>query len=261
MPALSEQIEIMIATGKFSSGDRLPAERQLAVELGVSRSSLREAIKQLVSCGLLISRRGGGTYVTSPEAAEPVRAALLPLAPLARSEGGYWRDVMEIRKSLEGDVAAFAALRASAEDKARISTAYDVLNAELFCEVRARNPLNAPATLAKLDTGFHMAIARAAHNVVLYQVMTGLEGLLEASISGSLAKLYQLPGTPDALNAQHRHIMEAILAGRAEDARTAAIEHLLFVEDRLKRIEDDAARMRRSSHAFQHIGTIEETLS
>jgi GntR family L-lactate dehydrogenase operon transcriptional regulator len=261
MTQLSNRIEAMIAAGKLTPGDRLPAERQLAAELGVSRSRLRETIKQLASQGLLVSHQGGGTYVTSPDEAEPVRNALLSLSPLAQSEPGYWRDAMEIRKSLEGDAAAFAALRADAEDKARISAAYDVLAAALLTGDPARNPQGAPLMLAKLDASFHMAITRAAHNAVLYQVMTGLERLLEASISDSLARLYRLPDIPGELDGQHRRILEAVLAGRAEEARTAATEHLFFVEDRLERIEEGSARQRRSSRALRHIRSVKETLS
>ena len=238
MSVLPERLEAMIASGKLVPGDRLPAERQLALELGVSRSALREAIKQLASRGLLISHHGGGTYVTSPEEAEPVRAALLSLAPLAQSDAGYWRDVIEIRKSLEGDAAAYAALRADEEDRSMISSAY--------------------AALARLDAGFHMMIARASHNAVLHQVMTGLQGLLEASISGSLTRLYCLPGIASQLDGQHRRILEAVLARRPDEARKAAIHHLVFVEDRIARLEEEAARRRRSSRAIGRIQTMKE---
>lgn len=260
MPRLSERIETMIVTGRFAPGDRLPAERQWALELGVSRSGLREALKQLASRGLLVSQRGGGTYVTSPEAAEPVRAALQSLAPLAHSEAGYWRDVIEIRKSLEGDAAAYAALRADAEDKARMSAAYDALSAALLADPVGR-PDTAALALAKLDAGLHVMIARAAHNAVLHQVMTGLEALLETSISGSLTRLYRLPGVPKQLDAQHRHILNAVLAGCAGDARAAATEHLLFVEEQITRLEDDAARQRRASQALRPVRTVKERLS
>lgn len=259
MLALPERIEAMIRTDKLTPGDRLPAERQLAADLGVSRSRLREALKQLASRGLLVSRQGGGTYVASPDQAEPVRAALLSLAPLAQREAGYWRDAIEIRKPLEGDAAAFAALRADANDKARISDAYEALAAALL-ENPASNPEGATLRIARLDAAFHMAIARAAHNAVLYQVMTGLEGLLETSISGSLARLYHLPGVPATLDAQHRRISEAVLAGRPDEARIAATEHLLFVESRIERIEADTARQLRNSHAFRHVQTMKAPL-
>lgn len=250
MPALSQRLETMISSGLFAPGDRLPAERQFATELGVSRSQLREAIKQLASRGLLASQQGGGTYVTTPEAAEPVRTALQSLAPLVQSEAGYWRDVIEIRKSLEGDAAAYAAMRADEEDKNRMASAYEALSDALLSSPSS-NRDKAPQPLAKLDARFHMLIARAAHNAVLYQIMEGLEGLLEASISGSLARLYRLPGVPEQLDTQHHDILDAISEGRPEAARAAAMRHLVFIEDQLERLEAGAERQRRSMNAFR----------
>jgi GntR family L-lactate dehydrogenase operon transcriptional regulator len=88
---------------------RAIACRRAAAGAGSGRvaPALREAIKQLASRGLLVSHHGGGTYLTSPEEAEPLRAVMQSIAPLAQSEAGYWRDVIEIRKSLEGDAAAW----------------------------------------------------------------------------------------------------------------------------------------------------------
>ncbi|WP_022721714.1 FCD domain-containing protein [Rhodopseudomonas sp. B29] len=244
MASVAGRIEALIAARNLTAGDRLPSERQLAADFGVSRPTLREAIRQLASRGVLVSRRGGGTFVSAPEESDPVRTALLPLASLARSEAGYWRDVMEMRKPIEGETAYFAALRADDADKARLVAAY-------------QGVVNAPAddldSQARLDAAFHMAVCTAAHNVVLQQVMSGLLGLMEASISQSLRRLYHLPGILDELNDQHREILDAVISGKAEAARGAASRHLDFVEDRLQLIEDDAQRQRRASRAQQQI--------
>lgn len=244
MAPVADRIEALIAARNLNPGDRIPSERQLAADLGVSRPTLREAIQQLASRGLLVSRHGGGTFVTAPDVSDPVRTALLPLASLARSEAGYWRDVMEIRKLIEGETAYFAALRADETDKARLVAAYQgVVNA----------PADDVESQARLDAAFHMAVCTAAHNVVLQQVMAGLLGLLEASISQSLRQLYHLPGILDQLNHQHREILDAVIGGNAGSARAAASRHLEFVEDRLQLIEDDTQRQRRASRAQHHI--------
>ncbi|MBO0662275.1 FCD domain-containing protein [Jiella sp. MQZ9-1] len=261
MSRLAERIETLIAARRLAPGDRLPAERQLAAELGASRSTVREAIKQLTSRGLLVSQRGGGTYLTTPEAGEPVRAALLSIAPLAESEAGYWRDVLEIRTSLEGDIAALAAERADPADRARIVLAYDALAEALLAAPPARRTDGVPLELAKRDAAFHMAITRAAHNAVLTQVMTGLEGLLETSISGILARLYRLPDVLAALDDQHRRILDAIAACRPQAARAAATDHLCFVAARLDQIEQDAARHQRAVNAHRHIEAEKDTRS
>ena len=239
MANLAEAIEAMIAARRLEPGARLPAERVLAAELNVSRPTLREAIRHLASRGRLVTRRGGGSYVAAP--AEPLSLALAPLASVAEVEPGYWRDVMEIRKSLDADMAYHAALRAGSEDMARLDEALHRVTASAQADA---------ATQARADAAFHMAIAEASQNAVLRQVMAGLFDLLRHSISQSLEKLYLLPRTAQALDDQHRAIAAAIREGRAEDAREAARNHLAFVEQSLRQIEEDADRRHRSSRAL-----------
>lgn len=244
MPTLAEEIETMIAARGLEPGERLPAERALAVELGASRSRLREAIRELVSRGVVTSRQGGGTYVAEPGAGLAFGRVLQPLGGLVRVETGYWRDVMEIRKSLDTDAAFHAASRATAADKTRLVAALqavtDAENAD-------------PAIQAQADAAFHMAIAEASHNAVLRQVMAGLFELMRISIAESLTQLFRLPKTVETLDRQHREIVAAILAGEPEKARAAVAAHLAFVEDGLKHLEEAAARERRAAAALDTI--------
>jgi GntR family transcriptional regulator, L-lactate dehydrogenase operon regulator len=242
MRDLSEEIERLIAAGGLDVGARLPSERQLASTFGVSRSSLREAIQKLISRGRLVSRHGGGTYVAEPSASTALQDAFTPLKTLVGEWPDYWQDVMEIRKSLEGDAAYYAAERASDEDRARMKMELE--------RVSHRHTPQDAAPLARADVEFHMSIAHASHNAVLIQVMAGLFDLMEQSISHSLEALYRLPSTVDMLEQQHAAIIEAILAGHAAQARTKALEHLEFVERSLRPIEEAAARQRRAFHAF-----------
>lgn len=239
MADVADAIEALIAERHLEPGARLPAERVLAAELQVSRSSLREAIRHLASRGRLVTRPGGGSFVA--DTAEALARALMPLASSADTEPGYWRDVMEIRKSLDADMAYHAALRAEPDDLVRLEEALNRLAASSGADA---------ATQARADAAFHMAIAEASHNAVLRQVMAGLFDLLRQSISQSLERLYLLPSTAHALDDQHRAIAAAIIARRAEDARRAAVQHLDFVEQTLRQIEEDAARRHRSSRAL-----------
>jgi GntR family L-lactate dehydrogenase operon transcriptional regulator len=236
MPPLTDQIKALISARRLGPGARLPAERTLAAELGVSRSRLREAIQQLISHGLIISRRGGGNFVAQGSAELALEQAMQPLQSLVRAEGGYWQDVMEIRKSLEGNAAYQAALRADDLDRERLTTALVAVCAGS----------TDPDTQSRTDAAFHMAIAEASHNLVLRQVISGLFDLMRLSIAESLGKLHLLPDTAEKLNDQHRSIADAILTGRADDARKAATDHLCFVENRLSRIEEETARARRA---------------
>ena len=252
-PVLTDRLLSLMAERELAPGDRLPSERALAASFGVSRSSLREAIRVLTSQGLLVARHGGGTFLAPagrPELTDPIAEALLPLAPLARSDAGYWKDVAEIRYSLEGDAAYFAALRATDEDRRRLQQAYLAVSTA---------PLDDLAAQARTDAAFHLAIAQASRNVVLRQVMSGLLRLLEISIADTLRQLYRLPDIVALLDRQHRQILDAILAGRAEEARTHANAHLEFVQRRLMDLEEAPARARRaasvSSHLTQHQGS------
>lgn len=239
MANLADAIETLIAQRRLEPGARLPAERVLAAELNVSRPTLREAIRHLASRGLLVTRRGGGSFVAEPT--EPLGQAFAPLASMAEAEPGYWRDVMEIRKSLDADMAYHAALRAGAEDLARLDAALRTVTGSANADA---------ASQARADAAFHMAIAEASHNAVLRQVMSGLFDLLRQSISQSLERLYLLPRTAHELDDQHRAIVAAIREGRAEDARETARRHLDFVEQTLRKIEEDADRRHRSSRAL-----------
>ncbi|MBB4008371.1 FCD domain-containing protein [Allorhizobium taibaishanense] len=238
---LTDRIGAIIIERGLRAGDRLPAERVLSAELGISRSRLREAIQQLISRGLVESRRGGGTFVASQDAAQSLETALKPLVPVMQGETGYWRDVMEIRKSLETDAAYYAALRASDADKARLTAAFEAMTAAEDGE---------PDVQAQADTAFHVAIAEAAHNIVLRQVVAGLSELLRQSIAQSLVHFYRQPDLGPQLTRQHALILRCILDGRAEDARRAAADHLAFVEESLGRIEDGRARERRAADAL-----------
>lgn len=236
--AIAEQIEVLISARGLKAGDRLPAERQLALELKVSRSSLREAIQQLASKGRLTSRTGGGNYVQEPPRGWSQNALVDPLSRLFASDPAYRFDVLEIRHALEGAAAYHATLRATDEDKARISDCFETL-------ISLQGSEDSMA-LAKADAAFHLSIADASHNLVLIEVMKGLFDLLKANISQNLEKLYVIPKVTEPLSSQHRELRDAILAGDGERARRAAHVHIDFVHSSLKSIDEDEARLARS---------------
>jgi Transcriptional regulators len=242
---LTQQLEQMITSGHFTLGERLPAERALAEQFGVSRPSLREAIQTLISRGLLVSKPGGGTFVENdtPQATAPCSS---PLVELFRENPEYRFDVLEIRHALEGNAAWYAALRATDEDKANIR--------DCFERMIQRHGSADPMDEARADADFHLAIVEASHNLVLLHVMKNLFELLQNSISHNLDKLYTIPRVFDPLSEQHRELMEAVVASDPERARKAAQEHLAFVEDSLKSIDADEARKVRSLRHLTLLG-------
>lgn len=230
----------MIVERALRAGDRLPAERPLASQLGVSRTVLREAIQQLASQGLLATRGGGGTYVQQAgSAGQRLVEPLLPFQPQLRADPEYRYDVLETRHALEGAMAWHAALRATDDDRARIDAA--------FAAMAHAHADNDAAAEADADARFHLAIAEASHNLVLVQLMRGLFDLLQTNISQSRQALYLDPRTGPALARQHQALRDAVLAGNAAAARAAAEDHLRFVHDALRALDEDAARRDRAS--------------
>ncbi|MDQ7774924.1 FCD domain-containing protein [Paracoccus aminovorans] len=235
------EIERMISARRLRPGDRLPSERALAEKLGASRTALREAIGRLAARGRVEVRKTG-LVVAQPDArvwAQETIAA--PLAPLLALHQDYGHDVMEIRLALEGTAAAQAALRADAAAKARIRDALGVMNPS--------EAPDDPAAEARNDAAFHLSIAEASDNAVLYQVMHSLFGLLESSISESRDKLYQEPRMAEALYRQHLALCDAIAAGDPQAARAASDAHLNFVASTIRQIDEDLARKARASAA------------
>lgn len=231
---ITQELEQLITGGEFQLGDRLPAERVLAEQYGVSRPSVREAIQTLISKGLLASKRGGGTFVINTK---PMLGNFAMLE-LFREHPEYRFDVLEIRHALEGNAAWYAALRSTPEDKAQIQVCFE--------RMLALHGDPDPMQEAKADAAFHLAIVEASHNLVLLHVMRSLFELLQNSISHNLDKLYTQPRVFEPLSQQHRELMEAVLAGDPERARQAAENHLSFVEESLKTIDADEARKVRS---------------
>lgn len=115
-----EQLETMILEGTLQPGQRLPPERVLAEQFGVSRPSLREAIQKLAAKGLLHSRQGGGNFVT-----ETLGASFSdPLIKLLETHPEAHRDLLEFRRTLEADCAFYAAQRATEVDRQYLTQAW-----------------------------------------------------------------------------------------------------------------------------------------
>ncbi len=239
--SIVDQLEEMILDGVLKPGDRLPAERDLALQLNVSRPSLREAIVVMEAKGLLLARRGGGTFVCDVIA----HTITDPLVHLLKRRPNTAQDIVELRLSLEEVAAYHAALRANDTDRKILSHRYEALEASYELTDTGRN--------AEADVEFHMAIADASHNVALVLVMRGLFNLLRVSIFDNLVKIYEEDCGKDIIVGQHRDLFNAVIAGEAEAAREAAHNHLAFVAATFREGLEEAEQEKRSRRRLNNL--------
>lgn len=237
---VAEALERAIVEGIYPAGERLPPERALAEELGVSRPTLREALNKLAVQGLIESRQGGGHRVRASLGS----AFSDPLLDLLGKHEGFQYDILEYRQALEGMAARYAAERATAEDRSRLTACFGRIE-------RAHESGDAAAE-AEADAAFHLCIAEASHNVVLLHNMKALFRLLEASIADSIFTFAGQGERGLSLLSQHRALLEGILAGDAEAARAASDRHLNYVAQCLaesRRADERKDRSRRRSRS------------
>jgi GntR family transcriptional regulator, L-lactate dehydrogenase operon regulator len=235
-----EKLLALVQARELQPGQRLPAERQIATELGVSRTSVREAIQRLTSQGVLASRRGDGTYLQAATSPEWLQGAVAPLTHLLDTDPHYRYDVLETRHALETSAAWLAAQRATAQDKERLQRAFDVM---VDHQRRGHAEL-----AARADAQFHLAIAEASHNVVLVQVMHSLFTVVLSTVERNRHDMFRMsaPETLRKLTSEHQNLMQAILDGDPQRARECIGEHLEHVRTTIQRLDEDAARRARS---------------
>jgi GntR family transcriptional regulator, L-lactate dehydrogenase operon regulator len=232
-------LRVLVETQNLKVGDRLPAERKLCEQLGVSRSSLREAIQQLVSQGMLQSRVGAGNYLQQLPEHWSQQNIVQPLSHLIDEDPAYRFDVQEARIILEGGTAWHAAMRATPEDLANIRRCYD--------KIGRFQALGDDHLAANADAEFHLAIAEASHNLVLIQMMRSLFDLLQYNVVLGRRKVYTEHNRYDQLRDQHYQVMHAIERRDPDAARAAVCGHIEFVIEQVRAIDEADARRQRAS--------------
>ena len=228
--AVASTLERRILEGSLKPGDRLPPERELAAELGVSRPSLREAIQKLASKGMLQSRQGGGTFVT-----DRLNSTFFdPWQEMLGAHPNLREDLLEFRRMLEGQMAEWAAERRTDEDMQRLTQTFEELQAVFDGEDRKRQ--------AACDMAFHQAIAEASHNALLGHLTSTMLRLMEENICLNLTELGNVSRAFSLLKAQHTALFEAIRDRKPGAARSAAEVHIDFVHESLAQSLRSAAR-------------------
>jgi len=205
------QLREVISDGSLRPGDKLPPERQLASQLGVSRATLREALKGLSLMGVIQIKQGEGTFIR-----EDINARLIsqPLRFLPPSESDLMLELLETRQAIEPMAAKLAAERAEEKDMCEMREALEEMKSHLSLTDTSRTSAS--------DLAFHLTICKASKNSIIYQVERSIQKMLLNTMKTTIF----IPSAVGTAMAYHERILAAILNHDSDEAFAATLEHL-----------------------------------
>lgn len=212
---VAERIRRQIESGALVAGDRLPAEKELAQQLGISRPTVREALVALEIAGFVEIRTGSGTYVCH-------RGKLLP--PMLDAGPGPF-ELLHARLLIEGEVASEAAMRATADDLTAIEATLVEMEEMVQAGVHSR----------AADQKFHVLIANVSGNSVLAELVSSLWQGMFSPMFYKMSELTDLIANQARALAEHKAIFSALVTHDPVGARAAMRHHLKSVETVLAR--------------------------
>ena len=213
-----DHVKRMIGSGELRAGDRLPIEKDLAAKLGVSRGSLREAVRSLATLGVLETRQGDGTYVTQLDSGSLLR----PLEFWAGlQEATQSVDLLAVRRVLETESAGLAAVRLTDDELGELESILAAIDDGLTTGDLA------PEAFIDADAAFHRQIAVASGNTALAAL---IDSLMTRTLRGRLWRAITERDSLGEAHADHRAILAALHTRDAERARIRMAAHLLGVE-------------------------------
>ncbi len=215
---VERELERLIVESRLGPGERLPSERELAAQFGVSRTVVREAVRALAAKKLVDVNVGRGTVVRAPSAESAAESMKLLLMMQAGAAGV--EKVSEVRHIIENEIAALAAARRTDDDLRSLTAIVE----------EARQHLDAPEVYIKSDVAFHAALARATQNELFLVI---LDSIVEVMIEVRLLTL-RVPGITSLALSYHERIFEAVEAGDPEAARMAMDAHMDQAADILR---------------------------
>lgn len=201
--AIADRIIELITRGELGLGDQLPSQRELAKQLGVGVSSVRESLQSLTALGLVQMQPGRGTFVS--ESFDGVAGRYAAVAPLASTQ--ELRDLLEARQYLDTAVIEMACRRASQGDLAAIRSAFE--------DMQAAAAAGDMAALERADLAFHLGIAEAAHNDVMAHLIRSVVNLISNQIHATPFSL--------AVIEEHGQVLEALEARDVVKAKEAVM--------------------------------------
>ncbi|WP_126425321.1 FadR/GntR family transcriptional regulator [Brevibacillus marinus] len=230
-----DQIQELLITKQLELGQKIPSEMELSESLGISRSSLREALKVLSVLGIVESKAGDGTVIKQ---ADPDKLKNI-ISLIAVSYGLDTTELYEVRTILEMKAAGLAAVRRDEEDLKAMKRHLDNMDSEV----------NNETLTAEADFLFHQAIVASSKNKMLVLLMELISGLLGEMIHNTRRRL----GTDiiKRFQEQHRSLFHAIEAGNPKAAQTILFEHLTFAQEELGLLSGEKKAELHSSFSIQ----------
>lgn len=213
-----DQIRELIFRGRLKPGQKMMTERELAEEMNVSRTTIRDAIQRLSAIGLIVQKHGQGTFVGTYDEGHKN-----PIIKAIEDQNASLEDLLEVRMGLECNAASLAATRADQSDIKAMSQCIK----EMKKEVQSGRLGN------EADASFHMAIAYASKNPLHILIMRNFHDYLLHGIRENLASLYDEPKNVEIIFKQHDTILKAITSRDAENAYAGMKKHINFVLDYL----------------------------
>lgn len=212
---VSEQIRRAIHIGRYLPGDKLPAERQLAEQMGVSRTTVREALRVLEGEGYVESHRGamGGIVVLDQSASEE------RMRPVVSARLAEFEELFDFRAAVEGAAARLAAVRRTEFDLARLQEAFDAME-----EGRQT------AQFRAADSAFHLGIADAARNRFMREAIEDARARMWIPIDRYVDKVFR------TASRHHEEILQAIRDRDPDAAERAVVAHLETARRDLRRV-------------------------
>ncbi len=209
-----KQIEDSIREGRLKPGEQLLAERELALQFGVSRTAVREAVKTLSEKGLVEAYSGRGTFVTSGRS-QSMRHSLDSFMKSGDRQNSAY--VAEMREILEPEFTALAAVRIGEQHLSMMREAVAVMD----------RSMEQPDAYIEADLDFHLALAEAAGNPLILSLLDSLVGVLREQRLG----IFAVSGGPDRGQVHHKAILQAIEQRNSTKARKAMRAHLEQVRE------------------------------
>ncbi|MCS3443830.1 FadR/GntR family transcriptional regulator [Microbacterium phyllosphaerae] len=210
-----EHVERDLLDGRLGPGDRLASERDLAADLGVGRSSVREALRVLEVMGLIRTATGSGPQSGAIVIATPSGGMSTLLRLQVAAQGFPLADVVQTRLLLEDAVAA-ALAQHSDPDLTHAHSVLDAMDAEGL----------APGEFLALDAQLHLALAESSGNTVVAAIMAGLRTSIESYVQEGAAAIADWDAMAAVLRSEHRAIVAAIAAGDAPTAQALVRAHI-----------------------------------